>query len=129
MNRLFACQGRTGKLTAAVGDHLVDVHVELSAATRHPQMQWEHVVTLRGEYLVTNLNDQLMVLGVKPLAGLVRVSGGFLQNGVCANHLTRNEVFSDAEVLNGALALSVPQFLNGNLDLATAVSFGGLPPG
>ncbi len=81
---------------------------------------------LTGEYLVTLLNDQLMALGVEPLAGLVRVSGGFLQNGVRANHLTRNEVFADAEVLKGALGLSAPQFVSGNLDLAKAVSFSAI---
>jgi hypothetical protein len=77
-------------LAAAVGDHLVDVHVELSAAARHPHMQWEHVVMLAGEYLVTDLNDQLVGLVIKPLAGMVRVGGGFLQNGVRGNHLTRD---------------------------------------
>jgi len=41
-------------------------------------MQWEHVVMLAGEDLVTDLNDQLMGLVLEPLAGMVRVGGGFL---------------------------------------------------
>ncbi len=64
MNRRVAAERRADDLRAAVGDHFVDVHVELSAAARHPHMQWEHVVMLAGEYLITDLNDQLVGLVV-----------------------------------------------------------------
>ncbi len=50
-------------------------------------MQWEHLVMLTGEDLVTDLNDQLVRLVLEPLARVVRVGGGFLQNGVRSNHL------------------------------------------
>ena len=63
---------------------------------------------LAGEYLVTDLNDQLVGLVVEPLAGVVRVGGGFLQNGVRGNHLTRDQVLADAEVFKGALGLGAP---------------------
>src|SRR5258707_10192517 len=108
MNRRFARERRAGQLAAAVRDHLVHVHVELSAAPGHPHMQWKHVVMLAGEYLVTGINDQLMGLVLEPLADMVRVGCGFLQNGVRSNHLARNEVLADAEVLKGALGLSAP---------------------
>ena len=63
---------------------------------------------LAGENLVTGINDQLMGLVLEPLAGMVRVGGGFLQNRVRGNHLARDQVLADAEVLKGALGLSAP---------------------
>ena len=79
MNRRLAAERRACKLAAAVGDHLVDVHVELGAAARHPDMQRKHVVMLAGEDLVADLNDQFVALVVEPLAGVVGDGGGFLQ--------------------------------------------------
>ena len=99
VNWRLARERRAGELAAAVGDHLVHVHVELGAAARHPHMQREHVVMLAGQYFVTDLDDQLVGLVVESLAGMVRVGGGFLQNGVRGNHLTRDQVLADAEVL------------------------------
>ena len=126
MNRRFARQRRAGKLAAAVGDDFVDVHVELRAAAGHPHMQREHVMMLAGQNLVADLHDQLVALVIEPLAGVVRVSGGFLQNGVRRNHLARNQILADAEVFKRALGLSAPEFVSGNLDLAKAVGFGAI---
>jgi hypothetical protein len=78
MNRLLTCQRCAGQLAAAVGDYLVYVHVELSAAAGHPHMQREHIVMLSGEYLVTDSNDQLVTLVVEPLSHVVCVGRGFL---------------------------------------------------
>jgi hypothetical protein len=90
MNWIFAGKRRASELAASVRDHLVDVHVKLRAAAGHPHMQWEHVVMPPGEYLVANLNDQLVTLFVQPFAGMVRVSRSFLQGGIRADHLARN---------------------------------------
>ena len=65
MNRRLAAERRAGELAAAVGDHLVDVHVELGAAARHPYVQRKHVVMLAGQDLVADLDDQLMRLVVR----------------------------------------------------------------
>ena len=58
VHRRLAAQCGAGKLAAAVGDHLVDVHVELRAAAGHPHMQREHVVVLPGQDLVAGLHNQ-----------------------------------------------------------------------
>jgi hypothetical protein len=108
MNRRLAGQRSASQLAAAVGDYLVDVHVELSAAAGHPHMQREHVVMLAGEYLVTDLNDQLVALVIEPLTRMVGVGSGLLQNGVGGNHLARNKILADAEVLEGTLGLGAP---------------------
>ncbi len=62
MNRTLARQRRAGELAATVRDHLVHVHVELGTTARHPYVQWEHVMMLAPQYLVTDLNDQFIAL-------------------------------------------------------------------
>jgi integrase len=51
---------RAGQLAAAVGDHLVHIHVELCAAAGHPDVQWKHVLMLAGEDLIADLDDPLV---------------------------------------------------------------------
>ena len=63
---------------------------------------------LAGEYLVAHRHDQLVAPVIKAFASMVRVGGGFFQNGVGCNHLMRNKISADAEVLKGALGLGAP---------------------
>jgi len=58
VDRCLAAEGRRGELAAAVGDHLVHVHVELRAAAAHPDVQREHVVVLALEDFVTAPHDE-----------------------------------------------------------------------
>ena len=123
VNRRLAAERRAGELAAAVGDHLVHVHVELRAAARHPHMQREHVVMLAGKDLVADLTISLKALVVEPPAGMVGDRGGFLQSGVGGDHLARNQILADAEVLKRALGLGAPELVRWDLDLAEAVGF------
>src|SRR5260370_13855793 len=123
MTRRRAAKWCARELAATVGDHLVHVHVELSAASSHPDMQRKHVLMAAGEDLITDLDDQLVVLFVEPLAGIVGIGGSFLQNGVRANHFARHEVLADAEVLKRALGLGAPELVSRNVDYAEAISF------
>ena len=102
-------------LAAPIGDHFVDVHVELGAAARHPHVQREHVMMLSGEDFIANLHDQLVTLIVEPLAGVICRSGGLLQGGICGDHFAWNEISADAEVLERALGLSAPQLVRRDL--------------
>src|SRR5439155_27236742 len=52
MNGRLAPERRAGDLGATVGDYLIDVHVELGAAARHPNVQGKHVVVLPGEDVI-----------------------------------------------------------------------------
>ena len=108
VHRRLATEWRARELAAAVGDHLVHVHVELGAAARHPYMQRKHVVMLAGEDFVARLNNQVVLLIVEPLAGMVRCGSGFLQDGIGGDHLARNEILADTEMLERALGLSTP---------------------
>ena len=111
MNRRVAPKRRAGELAASVGDHFVDVHVELGAAARHPDMQGKHVVMLAGEDFVAGLHDQFVALIVKPFAVVVGDGGGLLQGRVGGDHLARNQILADAEVFERALGLSAPQLV------------------
>jgi hypothetical protein len=81
-------------------------------------MQREHVVMLAVEDLVADINDQLMALVIEPLARIVRIGRGFLQNGVCRDHLAWNQIFADAEVLKRALGLGTPKPIGWDFDFA-----------
>jgi hypothetical protein len=118
VNRRLAPQWSARELAAAVRDDLVYVHVELRPASRHPRMQKKHVVMLSGKNLVADLDDQLMALVVKSLAPMVGIGGGLLHDGVCGNHLPRNQVFADAEVLERPLRPGAPEFVGRNSNFA-----------
>src|SRR6202048_4980998 len=98
MDRRVASKGGASELATAVGDHLVDVHVELCAAAGHPDVQRKHVVMLAGQDFIAGLNNQVGALIVKPLAVAVGDGGGFLQGGVGRDHLAGNQVLADAEM-------------------------------
>src|SRR5215469_793978 len=102
------------ELTTPIGDYFVDVHVELSAASGHPDMKGKHVVMLAGKDLVAGLNDQLVALIVKPLAVVVRNGSCFLQGGVGRDHLARNQVLANAEMFKRTLGLSAPELVGGH---------------
>jgi hypothetical protein len=85
-------------------------------------MQREHVVMLTGEDFVAGPHDQPGALIVEPLAGMIRGGGGFLQYGVCRDHLAGNQICPDAKVLERALGLGAPQFIDGYLDHTETVA-------
>src|SRR5215831_11404853 len=99
MNRRLAPERRARYLTAAVRDHFVDVHVELSAAAGHPYMEREHVVVLAGKDLVADLNDQFVTLIVKPPTRVVRNRRRLFQGGIRRDHFAGNQVAADREML------------------------------
>jgi len=123
VNRCLAPQLRAGDLAAAVGDHLIHIHVELRATARHPYVQREHVMMLAGEDLVADLNDQLMMLVVEPSACMICIRGGFLKDGVSRNHFAWDQVLANTEVLQGALGLRAPEFVSRNIYFAEAICF------
>src|SRR5216684_824958 len=123
VHRRLASQRRARELAAPVGDHLVHVHVELGATARHPHMQGEHVVVLAGEDFVAGLDDQLVLLIAEPLAGMVCRGSGLLQDGIGGDHLARNQVLADAEMLERPLGLSAPQLVRRHFDYTEAIRF------
>ena len=86
-------------------------------------MQREHVVMLAGQDLVAGLHDQLVDVGVEPAAGAVGVGCRLLELGIGGDHLARDQVLADAEMLERALGLGAPQFVGGHRHFAQAVGF------
>ncbi len=78
---------------------------------------------LAAQDLVADLNDQSMRSVVETLAGMVGIGRGLLQDGVGGDHLPRDQILPDAEVLKRTLRLGAPEFVGGNTDLAKTVGF------
>ena len=53
---------------------------------------------------------------------MIRYGGRFLQRRVGGDHLARHQILADAEVFQGTLRLSAPEFIDGNMDFAEAIS-------
>src|ERR1700733_14592685 len=121
MNRRLGAKWCARELAAAVRNYLVHVHVELRAATRHPNMQGEHVLMLASKNLVTSATDQCAPLIVQAAPGMVRIGRGLFQNRVGGDHLPRYEVRSDGEVLQRALGLRAPELVGRNWHVAQGI--------
>src|ERR1700722_3373409 len=124
MIRRLAAERRAGELAAAIGNDLVHIHVELGTAARHPDVQREHVMVPAGENLVARLGNETVDLIVEPLARVIRVGCAFLQDGVCRDHLARNQIGAYAEMLQRPLRLRSPELVGRYFDLAETVGFG-----
>src|SRR5882672_6950870 len=99
MDRSFASKRRARELATPVGNDLVYVHVELCPASRHPDVQREHVLVLARENLIASLHNESVTLVIEPLPGMVGIGGAFLQRGIGCDHLPRDQILSDAKVL------------------------------
>src|SRR5262245_7315275 len=68
------------RLAAPVRDDLVHVHVELRAAARHPDVEWEHVVVPAFEDLVACGDDEPRLLVIQAAPCVVRERCRLLQH-------------------------------------------------
>src|SRR5262245_23727720 len=123
MDRLVAAQRLAGDLLAAVGDHLVHIHVELRAAAGHPDVERELVLVLALQDLVADADDQVL-RSVAEAAGLViDQRGRLLDDRVGGDHFPRDQVVADAEMLQGSLRLGAPELVGRDVDRAETVIF------
>src|SRR2546423_15668670 len=86
-------------------------------------MQREHVVMLAREDLVADLDDQLVAQVIQPSISMIGIGGGFFQYGVGRDHLARNQILANAEVLERTLCLCAPELVGRNIDFAETVGF------
>ena len=82
-------------------------------------MSW----VLSAKDLVAGPNDQLVALAVEPLAGMVGDGRRLFERRIGNDHLARDQIVADAEMLERALGLRAPELVGSNLDFAKAVSF------
>ncbi len=73
--------------------------------------------------LVTNTRDQRISLIRQSAAIVVGRGSRALYDRVRNNHLARNQVLTDAEMLQGALGLRAPELFSRHFDPAQAVGF------
>src|SRR6266404_4632259 len=123
MDRRLASKGCACELATAVGDDFVHVHIELRPASRHPDMQWEHVLVLARENLIASLHNESVTLVIEALPGMVGIGRAFLQRGVRRDHLPWDQVLSDAKVLQRTLRLGAPKTIRRDFDFAERVCF------
>src|SRR5271170_3849887 len=86
-------------------------------------MQRKHILMLSRENLVTHTNDKRVTLVVEPPASMVRIGGGLFQDGVCGDHLPRDQVRPDAEMFQRALRLRSPKLASRDHHLAQRIFF------
>jgi hypothetical protein len=108
-------------LATSVGDHFVQIHVELSAAARHPDVQGKHVVMFASQDFITGLNNEFVALIIEPFAIVIGDGGGFLQRGVGRYDFAGDQVFPDAKNALTSAGSGTPEFGGGNLNDAEAV--------
>ena len=123
MHWRLASKRRPGNLRTAVGDHLVYVHVELGATARHPDVQWELVLVLPRQDLITDADDQVLLRVAKPASPVVDQGGRLLDDRVGGDHLPRDEVVPDTEMFQGPLGLRSPELLGRHIHRSETIMF------
>jgi hypothetical protein len=112
------------QLRAAVGQHLVHIHIGLRAGAGLPQRQRKLVVMLAGEHLVSGRDDGGHPLGrqfAQPAIGQRRRA---LDRGQRVYQFARHALGRDREVLQRTLRLRAPQAVCRHLDRAEGIVFG-----
>ena len=121
MHRLLRAHLAAQELDGAVADHFIGVHVALGAAARLPDHQRKVVVELACYHLVGGLDDgRRHVLGQEPEL-VIDLCAGPLELAERPDHLSREALARDLEMLERALRLRAPVAVGGHLDGAHAV--------
>ena len=117
-------------LVAPVGDHLVDVHVALRAASGLPYHQRKLLVQFSTDDLVAGLADggKLRVSHLLRLQVMVGQGGRLLQIAKGMDDLLRHGLDPDTnvEVLVATLGLGTPELVGGNFHLAHRIMFNAI---
>src|SRR5262249_13863925 len=69
------------------------------------------------------LNDQFVSLVIQTPAGMVGGGGGLLQDRVASDHLARDQILADTEVLERTLSLCTPELVGRDVHHAEAICF------
>ena len=106
----------------AVAEHLVHVHVGLGARPGLPHDQRELVIVLARERLVGSGDDRLALGPVEHAERHVHRCRRALHHDLRAHELDRHGLAGKVEVVQAALGLGTPQFVDGHLDVAHGVA-------
>ena len=78
-------------------------------------------MVLAGENLIAGLHNELETPAVELISGMVGCGCRLLQGGIRRNHLARHQILADAEVFQGTLRLSAPEFVDRNIHFSEAI--------
>ena len=123
VDRGFPPSALAGELVGAAGNHLVDVHVALGAATGLPDHQRKLLVVLPGQYLVSGLLNQPGNVGWQVAVTHVDPGGRLLDQRQGVQDSQRHPFLANCEVDQRALRLGAPVGLIRNFDRSQAVCF------
>ena len=104
-------------------DDLVHIHVRLRAGAGLPYFQRELLRVLTVADIATGVGDGLCLRLRKLAEGVVRGRRRGLQGRKGVNHLARDRLRADAEILQRTLGLRAPEMLCRHTDLTHSVMF------
>ena len=104
-------------------DHLVHIHVGLRAGAGLPYLQRELLRVFAVADIVAGIGDCLCLRLRKFAEGVVRGRRRGLQHRKGVNHLARDRLRADAEILQRTLGLRAPEMLCRHTDLTHSVMF------
>ena len=107
---------------AAIGNHLIDIHIGLRAATGLPDDERELIIQLALDDLVARLSDEITLLLREDPQLAIGISGRLLQIPKGGDDLVRHRgCGTDPEVIATALRLGSPVLISGDLHLAHGI--------
>lgn len=123
MNK-FASELSAHNLNGSVRNDFISVHIWLGSRSCLPDNQWEVIVKLSLNDLISSLNDGTSDFRIKSIA-LVDFSGTFLQNTESSNDWSWHSigVSADIEILFWSLGLSSPESVRRDLDGSKSILF------
>ena len=118
---LVGAEAPAADLVRAIGDDLVDVHVERHARAGMEHIDNELIQQLSGEDLIASGDDRVLSLGVQPTFLAVRERSGALHADHRAHERRERLVTGDRVVLDRSLGLRAPQRVGRDLYLSERV--------
>ena len=123
MHRRLLPSARSRKLAAAVGDHLVDVHVELRAAAADPDRKRKLFGVTPAQNFVADGLDQPGFFAVELAERGIGAGAGLFQQRIGLDHFRRHLFAANGEIFTRALRLRAPKPVCGRADLAQRILF------
>jgi hypothetical protein len=85
----------TGNLRTAIGNDLIDIHVELCPAAAHPDIQGEHGDMPAFEEFIAHPDYQVFLVGRKAPGLEINLCTRLLEICIGTDHLCRHRIVTD----------------------------------
>lgn len=114
--------GTSENFDGLVSDNLVHVHVRLGSGSGLPDDEWELLLQISGDDLISGLHDGVSHSLVE-LVSHVNLGAALLQDSESLDDWVRHSIsfLGDLEVLERSLSLGTPVSVSGHLDLSEGI--------